>query len=428
MWNSIFFIALLFLPMQFALSRVPGFDVASGRVIIVGIFFMWLFTSLKNRSVRFPSHISFWLPILFLCLSALSLIGAQQLGWGVRKWLFLANMFLWIVVSLSLLAQKKISVRVLAQGIAWSGGAAAAVGLFQFFLPHMIGLEGALTFWRAYVAPRVLGTTFSETVEAFPSWLVNVGGETIFRAVGLFPDPHMLALFLELTLPWAIFLAIYSQKHSVAYWGLSGVILAGIFATFSRGAYLGFFIGGGGALLWLLFSKKRVSFAYIAGAVSIVILLLGSILYTENSIRERLFAVMPFTDTSTEGRLHLWRHAWGVSLQEPFLGVGLGNYASSLEPSALYRSPITAHNTYLDIAVETGIFTFFVWITMMIMSARGYIRGLEQKGLYAAGIFSLAMYSVHAFFETALYSVHGVPLWCIIIAMGMFLDVEYKTK
>ena len=71
-------------------------------------------------------------------------------------------------------------------------------------------------------------------------------------------------------------------------------------------------------------------------------------------------SIFDLKEGSNVGRLEMWKKSAEVALDNPFSGVGIGNYPLEVKASADYREPITAHNTYLDIASETGIISLLV--------------------------------------------------------------------
>lgn len=135
----------------------------------------------------------------------------------------------------------------------------------------------------------------------------------------------------------------------------------------------------------------------------------------------RLFSSFSQSDGSNIERLRLWQEAVVFIAEHPIFGTGLGNYPLFVKPSASYREPIYAHNLYLDIAAESGIvglFFFSGFLFFGIFSAWKSWR--REQSIFWLAIFSaLIIFSVHAFFETPLFSVHILPLLLFLIAAAV---------
>lgn len=313
---------------------------------------------------------------------------------------------------------KKWTVDSFAKSLSWAGFFSALFALFQFFLPYFIGISQAITFWRERIAPFFLGNVFSDTVTHYSSWAVNVGGLTIFRAIGVFPDPHMGAFFWEICFIWSVFYAI--QHKSFLYSLFSGVIVLALLLTFSRGAYMGIFLVGMSMFVFSFFYYKKAQTLLFLSFISIFILFS---FFPSNLILERTLSSFSLVDTSNQGRLFMWWFAWDVLQENPW-GVGVGGYALEVLPSAQYRDPIYAHNLYLDIMVEVGLLAgifFILWIAQAILM--GY--KVRKQMIYGwAIIFSLSIFSIHAFFDTPLYSVHVLPLFLMVMAVASSLKMK----
>jgi O-antigen ligase len=146
-----------------------------------------------------------------------------------------------------------------------------------------------------------------------------------------------------------------------------------------------------------------------------------------------LFLSFDMSDGSNVGRLEMWQQAGLAGLEHPWQGVGLGNYSLLVDPDFGYRNPITAHNLYLDIFSEIGIFALIVWLVLIlgtigqlfwqIRITKGPDLDKSQILMRIGLIGSLVYFSVHSFFETAIY--HPPILALLMIIFGLsFLAVK----
>lgn len=403
------YLLLAYLPFQIALNPAEGFDLASVRVIMPLFFLSWVALGLKNRKLLLPTGpvASFLLSFLFLAL--FSVFFAQNISWSIRKLAFLFSLApLFFVIPTLLNDRQKIKMAL--EFLVYGSAAMATVAIFQFLLQFAIGLDQTQTFWAKYMISPFLGNTFSQAVITYPSWLVNISGQTYLRAFGLFPDPHMLAFYLGVTLPWAAFLFIETRKNRFLI--VSLLILIADLLTFSRGGYLGLF---GGIFISLIFLKK-IKIKHFLIAISVLILTAMALLFSP--IGGRTLSSFDVSEGSNLGRIAIWRDTLKLISANPF-GVGIGNYSLAVNPLASYRDPIYAHSLYLDIASELGILSLLIWLMLVFSAAFAfYKKGLHDR-LYLAGVVSLAIYSFHSLVENALFSIQTFTLLMVILALSV---------
>jgi O-antigen ligase len=426
-WQIFFVIFILFLPFQFALSPVEGIDLAVIRLIAMSVFGWWLIESFVRKECPLPPKWQMMSVVSFLLFAALSVVIAENTQWALRKYAFLLSLLPLYFVLTALIGQQRIKKRALIQAIVMSGTLVACIGIGQFLLQFIIGLDPSLDIWRISIAPLFLGAAFSESVIEFSSWLVNLSGYTVFRAIAFFPDPHIFAFFLELCLPWAAILFIRERK--MIYAASLCIMLIAVALSFSRGAYIGLLFGTLVGLGYLLIKKNIFKNIRLTYAIPIIVAGIGIMLamvLVDNPVKNRLISSFDIYEGSNEGRLYMWKEAHRISKENILLGVGIGNYPLEIKPSVEYREPIYAHNLYLDILVEMGIFSLLAWISWILLSIKAFLRESERNMLYLGGFFVLSIFSVHTFFDTPLFSVHIFPLLLVILALGMPYDEDMK--
>ncbi|MGW8185444.1 MAG: O-antigen ligase family protein [Candidatus Moraniibacteriota bacterium] len=423
-----------YLPFQIALNPVGGVDLASVRVIIPLLFLAWLVDSLKNKKIIIPVNLTFLLLVSFLFLTAFSLFFAQNQAWGLRKLIFLFSIFPLFFVIHDIFPSNPLKKLALLKFTALGAFLAALVGIIQFLLQLILPLNKLYSFWAIIIVP-FLGNSFSQAVLANPSWLVNVGGHTLLRATAFFPDPHMLSFYLNIT--GLISLGIYFHQKKLVYNKnyyllFSLLIFLASFLTFSRGGYLGLISG----LLFFGFFTFKSKFVYFLSdskRLSLLILSLFTlflILAIPNPITDRFISSFDLSEGSNTGRIQTWKQSLGIIQDNPLLGVGLGNYSLSIKPSANYREPIYSHNTFLDIAAETGILNAVIWLLLFLSAiinfTKRFIRNTDfiQLGLAAA----LVTFLIHSLFETAIFSIHILPLIVLILSLNDNINAAVKSK
>lgn len=422
-----FLLALYFglLPFSFALPLFPGIDLPVARLGAALLVLWWLAISLiRNKLYICLSAPGFFLTG-FLLLATLSSFWADNLSWATRKILFLWTFLPLFFVFVAVLREKK-SEKIV-RGAVWGGAAAALVGLGQFFLQFLLGVERLFRLWLTDVLPFFLGGNFGEVVAAYPSLLVNVQGTTLMRAAAFFPDPHIFAFYVGMLAPLslALGLAETGPKRKL-FFAACGVLLAADFLSFSRGGYVGLILGG----LWftLLFFKKW-PFAPRKALIAFCVFILVALGLFFSPVSHRFVSSFSSSDSSSTERLRLWQEALHHIAEKPFLGTGLGNYPLLVKPNAALREPIYAHNLLLDIAVEVGLVGLFLFIGFLgtVLWRLGK-KWRCEKNIMALGIMtSLVVFLGHAFFETPIFSVHILPLFLFIAALGVTLS-EFSKK
>jgi O-antigen ligase len=410
----------IYLPFGVALSPSSGIDLSSVRVLIVGLFLFWLISGLKSRKVFIANNFQTALIGSFLFLSSFSFFFAQNTDWSFRKLAFLFSIFpIYFVVSNLIDTREKLEKMM--KFLIYGGLGAALVAIFQFILQFTWGLNETYNFWAKFIAPVFLGQAFSEAVLKNPSWLVNISGNTYLRAIGLFPDPHMFSFYLGLLIPIAFGLFLKTRKKF--YLMSIFVLLLADFLTFSRGAYVGLFSA---VIFFFLLSWSNIGKKYKI-ATFLVISFLFLSLIIPNPISSRFLSSFDLLEGSNQGRILMWRQALEATRDNPLLGVGIGNYPLSVKPTAEYRDPIYAHNTYLDISAETGVLNSFVWIMLLAFSLLIFIRKMKREILFIGPAVSLVIFGTHSVFETGIYSPVVLSVFLIILSFSA-LDVNENEK
>lgn len=407
----------LYLPFQIALNPTTGVDLASVRVFIPLLFLLWLAEGLKNKKLFVADKIQTLLILSFLFLSAFSLFWASNTDWGERKLLFLLSIFpiYFVVTALSKSDFDRIKI---VKFLVWGAGIVAGLGIVQFLLQFVISIDATAALWRNYVTPMFLGNTFSQAVNEYPSWLVSVGGHDYLRALATFPDPHMFSFYLGLTVPLAV--SLYYSLRKKIYLIFAAVILLADLLTFSRGGYVGLVAGLIFVALYFAFNKKISAQKVVAW---LLLAIMAFIFIVVSPVGQRFVSSFNAQEGSNEGRIQNWNQAVDVIESYP-AGVGIGNYAYKIDPTADYRTPIYAHNLYLDIAAESGILNALIFALLLLFPIRAFILKAKNNILYLGGATSLVIFSFHSIFDTALYSVQVLPLLLIIIALSANNDAK----
>ncbi|MEI6437668.1 MAG: O-antigen ligase family protein [Candidatus Omnitrophota bacterium] len=183
---------------------------------------------------------------------------------------------------------------------------------------------------------------------------------------------------------------------------LLGLVLAcALLLTFSRGAWTGLT----GALLLMLLLSRQLKLM-----VSQVVIF--SFVLFNPVIRDRAFSI--FHDGADTGRFGFWSAAAGMIHDHPWLGTGIGTFMSNFAQYGKVPGIWYAHNCYLQIWAETGIFALISFLAFLfLIFQRGFAAfGKTRDGVVLGLVCALFGYAVHAFFDNHLYSVQlAVLFW-----------------
>ena len=494
-FNQVLFLLILYIPFQVALNISVGIDLASGRVLILYLFAVWVIRSLAEKRSVIRLNLQTLLISLFLFVAIFSMLQAWDIERAFRKILVFLSIFpLYFIITSIPFSCKEVSgvvknksyyIYKILNALIFSGVILSLIGIIQFILQFIIGIDPVMEFWSRYVSPIFYGNTFGAEVIANPSWLVNIGGVTVLRAFSLFPDPHMFSFYLGLLIPIVLAIVLAGKNNinchselvseSVIDKGLTNLqfpkqiirwmerlcgnrqrilkqvqndkyvflnnkllylvlvtMLLAEFLTFSRGGYIGLIAGVGVTiiLLWKYISfNKKVILGLVVG-ISVLF-----ISFTNQSIVNRFLSSFDFNEGSNTERIKNWDQGYKMFADNFLTGVGIGNYSIYLYPTAEYRTPIYAHNLYLDLGAEMGIFALFVWLALIgITIWQLFETGKRSKDVFMSAlsfglIGSLVWFSVHSFFDTAIYSPTILAVFVIIISLSiMVIGISEKRS
>lgn len=413
----LFLLTSLTLPFHFALNPAQGYDLILTRIMGIALLAATLILCLLKRRCAFPLLLQTVFLSSFLIVAGLSLFMTEHFLWGARKMIFFLTLVPFFFLTVYFVSERWNVQALIQKSIVWSGTLIAGVGLGQFLLQFLIGLDPALALWRS-VSAFFLGESLGTAVITHNSWLVNVAGVNLFRVVAFFPDPHICAFYLGMLVPLAV--GLFAKTGKSLYAWIALIILIADLLTFSRGGYIGLLFGL--AVFLIVFFHQLRSWHKITIGVFVSVLFLV-LLIPSNPVSQRMISSFDLGEGSNKERLINWQQAGDVIVQNPLVGVGLGGYISHIDPRANYRTPIYAHNLYLDIMAEMGVVGLFIWLSFLLSVLIAFFRQ-RNDFLMVAGAISVVIFMAHSFFETPLFSVHVFTL--LMIIAGLSCQVKEK--
>jgi O-antigen ligase len=258
---------------------------------------------------------------------------------------------------------------------------------------------------------------------------VGTSSTTGTRLAGPIGDPNFYAQIMVLLIPMAID-RVWNEKKpllkALAGWAFFVITLTVIF-TYSRGAFLAMVA----ALVFMAIKRPpRLPAALLGLAAALLIFQ-----FVPANYRERISTLLDFlpmngnggyVDPSVQGRTSENIVAWNMFLDNPITGVGLGNYNAYYEEYSRKlgidprREGRSAHNLYLEIAAERGIFGFFLFIAIVTLTlaqafkAEKAFKELGNKSM--ADLSALLGISILTYLITAIFLHDAFPrfFWLIV--------------
>jgi len=162
----------------------------------------------------------------------------------------------------------------------------------------------------------------------------------------------LIASLLGLTL---FFAAPQRRWRAIGAWAQIPIV-AGLAATASRGAWLGWLLGLVALLpIVSLWARERARSGVVLVLAALVVG--GAALATQRTLTDRLASIASFEANAS--RMQTWTRAIEMIEDRPLVGFGIGTFGYAFDayrkPGDIDRYPPFAHNYFLNSAAECGI-------------------------------------------------------------------------
>ncbi len=374
-------------------------------LVLAGAIALWFADGVRRRTLQLTVIAPLSALLLFVGVSALSLLQAPNLGEAgveILKWIEFA--------------------------------------LILLLVPKMVGQQGSGVYWlvgallAGGVAQAILGL-YQFIFQIGPEWFIIMG--RFMRASGSFNQPNPYGGYLGLALPVAASLALwaiaglgrkdkspfYSWLAVLGYSGATLLIGSGLLASWSRGGWLGAL---GGLVIILVARNRRTALlggATLFGLGLALLIGLGEPSWVPAPLAARFQDVpaylgltdvlqQPITDENFAivERVAHWVAAWRMWESAPWLGIGPGNYGVVYPAVRLPRweEPLGhAHNIYLNLLAEGGVVGLasflLLWLTLVgwLWRQRHYDKAhAGWTNALTLGVIGMVLHlSIHNFFD-----------------------------
>jgi O-antigen ligase len=290
---------------------------------------------------------------------------------------------------------------------------------FMYYWVRTRARDGKLQFVRRFLQWMVVGGVGSVLVLIWQ--YVNSGIASIrnvsmvniysYRQTSTFLDPNYYGEFLVTLLPLAIALALTEPKRwqRVTFGLLAAFLGLGIVLTFSRSALTAMTLA---VLVFLIYfaRSRQLTLVKVAPSVVGLVLLLSvtvSVILGIGWLRCRAWVVsqillnriVGITGTATSGsgvdqRVAILKSSLAMLRTNVWVGAGLGNFERQF---VFYQTGPTggsyrdAHNTFIRLWAETGVFSFLAYIVFLVLSGWFVVQRLRRTRDAVWGLVSAAL-------------------------------------
>lgn len=318
-----------------------------------------------------------------------------------------------------------------------------------FFLPVLLAsvliiarvqrnaLEQILWMWLAGLAT----VAWTSLIIASKGWLMYDG-----RLMGFYESPNYLAMLVAPGLLLSLYFFLTIRNTSIR-WGLgffSIILLLTLVLTQSYGAVvsLGFSIS-----LFLYFIKNVIVFSLkkIAPFFCVCLFVSGVFLWSS----EKFQTLFHNTERSSLiSRQMIWHAAWKIGLDNPIIGIGVGNFQNEYLayqkyfPSYLEWAVPQPHNLYIAFWLQAGIVGlggFLIIICNLLwrwhLSWKQKNLSQKEKFLGVLGLSLLVYYLIYGLIDTPYFKNDlSFALWGVIGFLSQWTklfpskDVDYNSS
>lgn len=272
-----------------------------------------------------------------------------------------------------------------------------------------IGLDGL---WQYF--------TGRDFIRVYEIWSMS-------RVKASFKFPTGFGGWLITVLPLCVALAVFDTKEkfyrlSAAF--ISLLLLACLVLSLTRGAWLAFIP----AVIFITWKKGNLAKKVLLLLLIVLVLGIGALALFGGKEMLELYTVR---GQAVAHRAELTEMCLRMIKDRPLIGHGINTFMSIYERYARessFSGVSYAHNCYLQIAVETGIFSLLAFLWMIASLFISSIRNIEKredgfiKSVQIGSLAGLLAYLVHSAIETNLFSLQLAVLFYYMLGVTMSIQ------
>lgn len=241
--------------------------------------------------------------------------------------------------------------------------------------------------WTLLTAVAAMGWA---SLYVFKEWL----RDPMWRPGSISGDANYFALNAGFVLPVALLLVLRSRAFWERIFALG--CMAAIIVSNNLGASRGGLLGVAAAFLWLIWHSPR----RLRNFVIIFLLLVPPLLLLPSSPLRRLAHPQPSDVTGERNRLIAWKAGLRMIEHHPLTGIGVGQFKPKMLQYADRGTGFTsiAHNTYIEVAAETGLPAFLLFTALLFFTYRTLSQVRRETSETGPPLVHLAALSLQAGF------------------------------
>ena len=386
-------------------------------LLLFGVLILYLF-DLKNKAIKIQINSFFSFTVVmgaleFVYFMSIFLGDDRSLAFYTYTKFLLAIGLFWLIVKVNY--KNFILLWSLVAGLFFQ----ASLGIWQFlnqssFAMKWLGMAEHIPFEGGTAVIEVLGED-----GLWQRWLRSYGGLDHPNVYGGFLSLGFLVVLLALVRRAKSDYRDYDNqgeqknnaiKQEYLIMGFLCFLFAAIFFSFSRAAFLSFFVGIFGMLLLAIYRKDWLTQLNILK----IILFSGVIFFVlylnfGDLLSVRLEGEARLEKMSNLERVESYKIAQGLIRDDWFLGVGAGNYIPTFQKNfpdkpGWYYQPV--HNVFLLAWSEIGIIGLLLFIAILQLVLREILQQSKQHDYAAYKIPILFSLIVLMLFDHWLWSLH----------------------
>jgi O-antigen ligase len=284
-----------------------------------------------------------------------------------------------------------------------------ALGYIQFIATFFSSTYHFWQYWATVISRSYYGSALSDSLVYSNSWFsFNTGAAPSLRMFSILPDSHAFALVGVMVLAPLFYLLQQTQNKTGRrlYWISIVLTVISIGLSGTRGAWAGLVVP---AIFWLYMRYKNISkkelYIFSSAFIFFILFVVCSPFvqkifsdfergYNSGNFITRAESIYDLQESSNKGRILIWEHTLAYDVKHPVLGSGLGNFVITLNPGSKdynylantnekeFNLPgryITAHDLYLDVLSETGIFGLLAFLLYFWQVCKSHWQEIKAK-------------------------------------------------
>lgn len=309
-------------------------------------------------------------------------------------------------------------------------------GAKSIFLYLLIGLCASfailqLTDTRKRLIQLLTATTCSLLAASglglFQASISYMTGQPSARIPGTIGNPNYFAAYLALGATCMVLIWRANAIHHLVVWFACAIAVVTCLLTLSRMGIVACFIGiamaslikaAGKLFNWKLVVSLSLAVALSAGlALGYLADIRRSITYSDNERQSQAALIVQGGEDLS--RLEALKFSWGVWMDNPVFGAGLGTIAArNYRANGLF---VTSHDTYMQILAGTGIVGAILLLSSVV-STIGTLPSYARRFMLPA----IAQFCICSFFGDYLQSVELFVLFSVLFALARSVDQDYQ--